>query len=117
MIIKLRSVSELNAVQDLLTKISPEKFQAAFGAPMESASELLAAKTLNIGKLLALTPPGTIDPTPHLYDTTMYTLSAVAATAFVAHSLVKPYKRPVVIDVGANAETAVRGENQKDKTK
>lgn len=34
---------------------------------MESAAELLAAKTLSINKLLAIAPPGTIDPTPHLY--------------------------------------------------
>jgi len=97
LMLQLRAISEGKAIQDLLTKISPEKFEATFGAPMERASELLATKTLNISKLLALAPPGTIDPTPHLYDTTMYTLSAMAATAFVAHSLVKPYKKPTVI--------------------
>lgn len=99
--LQLRAISEGKAIQDLLTKISPESFEATFGAPMERASELLAAKTLNISKLLALAPPGTIDPTPHLYDTTMYTLSAMAATAFVAHSLVKPYKKTIVIDAVA----------------
>ena len=40
--------------------------------------------------MLALCPPGTPDPTPHLYDTTMYTLTGLMATAFVCHSLVRP---------------------------
>jgi len=78
-------------------QITPEKFQAVFGAPMEKASELVAAKTLTINKLLALCPPGTIDPTPHLYDTTMYTLSGMMVVAFLAHGLVKPYKSPVSV--------------------
>jgi hypothetical protein len=33
---------------------------------------------------------GTIDPTPHLYDTTFYTLGGLMTTAFIAHALVKP---------------------------
>ncbi len=57
---------------------------------MESAMELLATKTLNISKLLALCPPGTLDPTPHLYDTTMYAMSGLTALAVVAHGLVRP---------------------------
>ena len=74
---------------------------------MESAMELLATKTLNISKLLALCPPGTLDPTPHLYDTTMYAMSGLTALAFVAHGLVRPLpQNPVpptgmVIDVPA----------------
>jgi MFS family permease len=106
MILKLRSMAEEKAIFDLLTKVAPAQFEATFGAPMERASELLAAKTINISKLLALCPPGTIDPTPHLYDVPMYTLSALAATAFMAHYMVKPYTPPelpakTVIDVAA----------------
>ena len=70
---------------------------------MESAYELLASKTLTISKLLVLAPPGTLDPTPHLYDTTMYAMSALMATAVITHSLVRPMKTvaPTVIDVSA----------------
>jgi len=46
--------------------VSPEKFIEVFGVPLEQASELIASKTVTINKLLALAPPGTIDPTPHL---------------------------------------------------
>lgn len=116
MILKLRSMAEEKAIFDLLTKINPAQFESTFGAPMDLASELIAAKTINISKLLALCPPGTLDPTPHLYDVPMYTLSAFAATAFVAHYMVKPYTPPElpaaqnqVIDVVAKEENdAVR---------
>lgn len=72
---------------------------------MEQASQLLATKTLSISKLMLLTPPGTLDPTPHLYDTTMYTLAGLMATAVVAHALVQPMKQLAaqpVIEVEAN---------------
>ena len=64
---------------------------------MDKANELLAAKTLSINKLLVLCPPGTIDPTPHLYDTTMYTLSGFMAIAVIAHGLVHPVKPTITI--------------------
>lgn len=63
---------------------------------MSQASQLLATKTLTISKLMVLAPPGTLDPTPHLYDTTMYTLAGLMATAVVAHALVKPMKQIVL---------------------
>ena len=99
-----------------LHQVSPEQFQAAFHAPMEKASELIAAKTLTIGKLVAICPPGTYDPTPHIYDTTMYTLSGLMATAIVAHALVKPIntipvtatKPPVVVDTPVETKTGDR---------
>ena len=89
----LRNASEQAAITDLLTKISPERFEKLFGAPMEQAQSLLQAKTLNIGKLMTLVPPGTPDPTPHLYDTTMQALAGTMMVACVAHSLVRPLKR------------------------
>jgi len=93
-------------------QISPDKFEAAFGAPIERASELFAAKSLSIGKLLALAPPGTLDPTPHLYDTTMYTMGGLMAAAVLTHALVKPLPQPkVVINVtGVEVDPKVKKE-------
>ncbi|RYG62656.1 hypothetical protein EON64_17460 [archaeon] len=90
LLMKLRSISEQNAINDLLSKISPDSFLQAFGAPMEKANELLATKTITISKLLAVCPPGTLDPSPHLYDTTMYTLGGLMVVAMLSHSMVKP---------------------------
>ncbi len=72
--------------------------------------DMLAAKSLSIGKLMVLAPPGTIDPTPHLYDTTMYALSGLMAVAFVAQGLVRPLPplpTGTVIDVPATSVAPV----------
>jgi hypothetical protein len=57
---------------------------------MEQAQTLLAAKSLSISKLMVLMPPGTLDPMPHLYDTSMYTYAGLMTTAVVAHAMVRP---------------------------
>ena len=59
---------------------------------MDKASELIAAKTLTINKLLVLCPPGTIDPTPHLYDSTMYAMGALMTVGVLSHYMVRPIK-------------------------
>ena len=88
--------------------MSPERFEAVFGAPMEKAAELFAAKTLTISKLLALCPPGTIDPTPHLYDTTMYTLSVLMMIGTLSHNLVRPLNRAAVTTSQQNVDVEVK---------
>ncbi len=81
---------------------TPEQFLSSFNAPIDKVWELLEAKTLSINKLLAICPPGTLDPTPHLYNNTMYTLTGMMAAAFITHSLVKPTDRSMpVIDTTA----------------
>jgi hypothetical protein len=60
---------------------------------------------LSISKLLVLAPPGTIDPTPHIYDSTMLTIAGLMAIASVAHALVKPTEK-VIINVVAAASTS-----------
>lgn len=104
LLLKLRNISEVNAIQDLMTKVNPDAFLATFGAPMDKAADLVASKTLNISKLLTLCPPGTIDPTPYLYNTTMYTLSGAMVVAFLSHSFVRPTTPATVIDVKAKDE-------------
>ncbi len=66
MLLKLRKMSEHNAFNELLEKVSPEAFLKAFHTPIENAQELFANKTVTIAKLLTICPPGTLDPTPHL---------------------------------------------------
>ena len=81
----------------------------------------MAAKTLSISKLMVLMPPGTVDPTPHIYDTTMYTLSGLMVVAFLSHAMVRPLdhallhsnKNKVLIDVTASAVPAADVQNNK----
>jgi len=50
----------------------------------------VAAKTVTLQKLVAIAPAGTVDPTPMLYDTTMYSMAGLLGVAFVANSQVRP---------------------------
>ncbi len=89
-IAKLRASSISSSIKDLADKVDPAAFLAKFGAPVEKLHELVAAKTVTLAKLLEISPPGTIDPTPSLYNTTMYSMAALLLVGFVANALVKP---------------------------
>jgi hypothetical protein len=90
-------------------QVSPEKFLEKFGAPMEHASELIANKTVTIAKLLSIAPSGTIDPTPHLYDTTMYSLAGLAVVATLAHTSVTPYvPKEILIKAAVDADAEAK---------
>lgn len=89
-ITKLREASMSKAISDLASKVSAEKFAEKFGAPMGKLDELVAAKTVSVQKLMEIAPEGTIDPTPGLYNTTMYTMAGLLVIGFFANIMVKP---------------------------
>jgi hypothetical protein len=62
---------------------------------MDQAAKLVESKAITISKLMVLVPPGTLDPTPHLYDTTMYSMAGLMSLAVVAHAFVRPVEVPV----------------------
>ncbi len=86
----LRNISLNDAIEKLVAKISPEAFMAKFGSPVSELSELVKAKTVTISKLMEIAPQGTIDPTPSLYNTTMYTMAALLLLALFANLMIKP---------------------------
>lgn len=86
----LRDMSVGNAVNDLVSKIDPAAFQEKFGAPVTQLSDLVGAKTVTISKLMEIAPPGTIDPTSSLYNTTMYAMAALLVVAFLANLFLRP---------------------------
>ena len=86
----LRQGSLNNAINDLASKIDPASFQAKFNAPVSELSGLIESKTVTIGKLMEIAPSGTIDPTPSIYNTTMYAMAALLVIAFFSNWLVKP---------------------------
>ena len=115
-LIKLRYISEKQAVLDLVKKIEPELFETKFNAPIEQAIALLDSKALSISKLMVIAPPGTIDPTPYIYDTTMYGLSGLMVCAVVANlatfPLTSPPKRTITVEA-----TEVNNSNSPNDTK
>jgi MFS family permease len=91
-ITSLRQMSVTNAIQNLAAKVDPAAFAEKFGAPLTQLDQLVAAKTVTIAKLMEIAPDGTIDPTPSLYNTTMYCMAALLVVAFFANLLMKPVK-------------------------
>ena len=86
----LRSLSLNNAITELAGKVDPIQFADKFGAPITQLSELVEAKTVTIVKLMEIAPVGTIDPTPSLYNTTMYAMAGLLVIAFFSNLLMKP---------------------------
>ncbi len=92
-ITELRKLSVNNSLNDLLTKVDPVMFLDKFGAPIEQVNELIKAKTVTISKLMEIAPAGTIDPTPSLYNTTMYAMACLLVIAFFSNLLIKPVNK------------------------
>jgi hypothetical protein len=78
------------AIRDLVARIDPARFQAAFGAGVEQLDTLVAQQTVTIAKLMEIAPAGTVDPTPSLYNLTMYLMAALLAIALVANAFMRP---------------------------
>ena len=89
-ITQLRQGSVETAIQDLVSKMSPEKFQEIYGASVEQLSLLVKQKTVTISNLMQYMPEGTINPSTTLYNTTMYAMAALLAVAFVSNLLIGP---------------------------
>lgn len=81
----LRDRSQQSAISDLAAQAGPARFEEAFGASIDRLQELTAAKTVTISRLLDVLPPGTPDPTPTLYDSTMYSMAGVLGIAAIAN--------------------------------
>lgn len=81
----LRQNSVDGALNSLVQKVDPAAFQEKFGASIDNLQELIEAKTVSISQLMEIAPVGTIDPTPTLYNSTMYAMAALLLVAFVAN--------------------------------
>jgi MFS family permease len=79
-----------SAIRDLVGKVDPARFEAAFGAGIEQLDALVAQQTVTIAKLMEIAPPGTVDPTPGVYNLTMYVMAGLLAIALVANALMAP---------------------------
>ena len=88
--------------------VDPERFRQAFGAGVEQLDALVAQQTVTIAKLMEIAPPGTVDPTPSLYNLTMYLMAALLAIALVANALMQP------VDAKHHMADAQRGARRGD---
>ncbi len=86
----LRENAVTAAILDLSSRIDPALFRSSFGAGLDQLEQLTAAKTVTIAKLMEIAPAGTPDPTPHLYNQTMYLMAFLLFIALVANGLMRP---------------------------
>lgn len=89
-ITSLREHSIRESVDALAAKVDPMLFERTFGAGLEQLDLLLSRNTVTIAKLMAIAPPGTVDPTSSLYNTTMYLMAGLLAIALVGNALMRP---------------------------
>ena len=86
----LRERAVEQAIKDLTSKVNPALFQKHFGESPDKLELLVEMKTVTIRKLMEIVPPGTIDPTPQLYNGTMYLMAFLLFLALVANFFISP---------------------------
>lgn len=103
-----RAQSERAAIEQLAANLSESQFAAAFGgASPADLPQLVERKTVTISRLMELQASGTFDPTPHLYDTTCYTICGCLALAAMSNLLIKPPGPPPQIAAVGLVEKAI----------
>lgn len=89
-ITQLRDLSISKSIHALAAKVDPAAFQQKFGATIDQLDQLVAAKSVTIGRLMEIAPAGTVDPTPSVYNTTMYAMAGLLVIGLIANALVRP---------------------------
>jgi len=86
----LRNISYSDACEKLTATVDPAAFKMAFGAPVGDLQQLMDMKTVTIARLMEICPPGTVDPSPTLYDTSMYGVCGMLGVALLANTMMRP---------------------------
>ena len=73
-----------------MTRIDANAFADHFGAPVAQLELLVEQKTVTIASLMEIAPPGTVDPTSGIYNTTMILMAALLAVALVSNAFMRP---------------------------
>jgi MFS family permease len=103
-ITSLRESSINSAMSDLVTKIDSSVFAATFGAGIDQLDSLIVQKTVTIAKLMEIAPPGTVDPTSGLYNTTMYLMAALLFVALLCNAVMRPVLEKHYLPIAGTAE-------------
>lgn len=84
----LRGHDTRQAINSLAAITPPEEFERAFQAPITDLDALVEAKAVTIARLMEIAPPGTVDPSPFVYNSTFYAVSGVIALSAVTNALI-----------------------------
>jgi len=89
-ITSLRQQSVNHAIHDLMAKIDPGACLIRFGTSVDQLELLIEQKTVTIASLMEIAPPGTVDPTSGLYNSTMVLMALLLAVALISNALIRP---------------------------
>jgi MFS family permease len=89
-ITQLREASRISAIEGLAAQVDTSVFERTYGAGISQLSQLVEQKTVTISNLMVIVPSGITDPSPTLYNTTMYVMAGLLAIALIANIFVKP---------------------------
>lgn len=89
----LRERASGKACRELTEAIEPAVFESTFGAPASDLEVLLATKTVTLKRLVELMPPGMQDPTPFLYNESLYTSASLLVIGFSANHMIRRVDR------------------------
>lgn len=91
-ITSLREHARNRSIDKLVSEIDPQLFTRTFGAGVEELEQLVDSHTVTLAKLMELVPQGTVDPTPYLYNSTMYFMAALLVIGLICNSMMTGVK-------------------------
>ena len=91
-ITSLREHAVNRSIDKLVSEIDPPLFARTFGAGIEELEQLVDTHTVTLAKLTELAPHGTVDPTPYLYNSTLYLMAALLVIGLICNALMTQVK-------------------------
>ena len=82
---KARDAAYTRHAVSLAADVDADSFLATFGAPHSELASLIANKTVTLPLLLKISPEGTVDPSPFLYNDVFYGIAGCSALALACN--------------------------------
>jgi len=99
-LLALRQREEARAMDQLLHVVDPHLFLQTFGAGVDAAPLLVQGGSLSLSRLAVLVPPTTMaDPSPLLYNSSMYTMAGLALMAGLLNARIRPVADKHFVDL------------------
>lgn len=90
---KIHHMQENKAIIDLANKCDTNSFVEKFGGSIQNLNEMMDANIVSISRLLEICPPGTIDPTPFLYDPAFKIMGCALGVGALANFAITPVNK------------------------
>eukprot|EP01147_Barroeca_monosierra_P002537 gene2537-5457_t len=101
----LRDFSERSAIRDITAKVDASRFQQEFGCSPTEIDTLIQSKSITLSRVMSIAPSDIPDPTPLLYNSTLYSAAALLTLASCANLLVKPVDSKFLMPVDQDSSS------------